>query len=226
VLHAVHSQLDASTASAHSNTPQAALDDDTAQRLATTTSYSVLGASYSEYARAAMLRAATDAGSAATAGAHSVVQPTMLAQPQQQQTAANAVDLARSESPHKTTVNKIPELVTPASCYGVRQLWAQQPVTTSSTTATNGAYSTGRRNAMVCDDQVVADFNTLSLAAKVSYSIHHRTKCSVFEQSVVMVYWFYNNTCMPLALAHWYIAYSVLHYLLFEQVDDHTRWLA
>jgi hypothetical protein len=164
---AVHSQLEASTTSAHSNTSQAAVDDDTAQRLATTTSYSVLGASYSEYARAAMLRAATDAGSAATVGVHSV-QPIMLAQ--QQQTEANTVDLTRSESPHKATVNKIPELVTPASCYGVQQLWSS-PVT-SSTTTTSTAHSSGRRNAMVCDEQVAADFRALSLTAEVRYSVH------------------------------------------------------
>jgi hypothetical protein len=176
-LTATHFQLHAFPA-----TSQAPANNATAQRLATTSGSGVVA----PRATATKLGAATVAGSTATtAGMHSVVQPILLAQAlhqrqqqlqvQQQQTAANTVDLTLDELSDDTTGDEEFPLLTPASCYGGQQ--SRVHSTTSSTTisGSNSARLSGRSNAMVRNEDVVASIKALSLSAtsKVRCSIQH-----------------------------------------------------
>jgi hypothetical protein len=161
----VHRQLDASGISS---------DNDPARCLATSTGTGV----------AAPHATATKLSTPATAGVHSMAQPSAVAQGQSQyyyqqqlqappqQTAANSVDLTLYQSSHKPTVNEAAQLTTPAFYYGGPQPWTQQPLASSTANSTGTAqFSGARRNAIVCSAEVAASIQAVSLAAKVSRSI-------------------------------------------------------
>jgi hypothetical protein len=169
----VHRQLDASGIASDSNSTQGAADKETAQRLATTTGTGV----------AAPHVGTTMLSTPANASVHSVAQPIVVAQgqhlhqhqhqlqAQQHQTAANTVDLTLHQSPHKTSVTRATQLVTPASYYGGQQSWTQSVTSSSSTGSTGTAQFTGaRRNAMVCSDEVVA--SVTSSKGETQYAAH------------------------------------------------------
>jgi hypothetical protein len=175
---AVNRQLNASGISS---------DNGTAQRLATPTPTGTVVAA--PHAGTIKLGAATVAAStAASTSVHSVAQPTVLAQGQhlhqhqqqlqvqQQQTAAHTVDLTLDELSDYTSGNEEFPLLIPASCYGGQQPRVT-PVTSSSssTASSNSAKFSGRYNATVRSDDVVASIKALSLSAssKVRCSIQH-----------------------------------------------------